>query len=110
MQLPTGYRTKRPFDKPRIPLPPGKSGPSELEELQEELLEELLLPLEELPEELELPLPEELDPLPLDELLPDDDEEELLLELLLLELSELLESSSSGALPEVFIRTSLKYP
>ena len=88
-------------------MPPGKSGPSEELEESEELLLELLLD-----EEL---LPEELDPLPLDELEPEPEllllpeDEELLLDELE-ELSELLESSLSGALPEVFIRTNLKYP
>lgn len=78
-----------------MPFPLGQSGSSdELEELlldELELLLELLLPDEDELEEDELP--------------------ELLLELLLDdELLELLESSLSGGLPEVFISTSLKYP
>lgn len=102
LQLPTGYSTSLPPESPRIPLPLGQSGPSdELEELL--LLEELELELL-----LELPL--------LDEDEPDDEElpelllDELELELLDDELSELLESSLSGGLPEVFISTNLKYP
>ena len=96
LQLPTGYRTSFPPEIPRMPFPLGQSGSSD--ELEELLLEELLL--------LELLPLEELDP---ELLLPLDEDEELLLELLD-ELSELLESSSSGALPEVFINTNLKYP
>ena len=90
-----------PFESPRIPLPPGQSGPSlELLELDDD--EELLLDdeLELLEPELDDPL--ELDP-ELDELL-ELDEEELLDELLL------EESSLSGTPPLVNMMTALKYP
>lgn len=106
-----------PFESPRIPLPPGQSGPSlELLELDDEelllddeleLLEpELDDPLELDPELDELPEPELDDPEPEEELLPEDelDEEELLDELLL------EESSLSGTPPLVNMMTALKYP
>lgn len=111
-----------PFESPRIPLPPGQSGPSlellELDDDEELLLDdepELLLellepelddPLELDPELDELPEPELDDPEPeeeLDELL-ELDEEELLDELLL------EESSLSGTPPLVNMMTALKYP
>ena len=111
-----------PFESPRIPLPPGHSGPSlellELDDDEELLLDdelELLLellepelddPLELDPELDELPEPELDDPEPeeeLDELL-ELDEEELLDELLL------EESSLSGTPPLVNMMTALKYP
>ena len=102
------------MESPRIPLPPGQSGPSELDELlDEELLEldeELLLDelLLELLDELELLLDDELEL----------DEFELLEELLELDELELLllddelesESSPSGTPPLVYIMTALKYP
>ena len=90
-----------PFESPRIPLPPGQSGPS-LELLEPELDD----PLELDPELDELPEPELDDPEPeeeLDELL-ELDEEELLDELLL------EESSLSGTPPLVNMMTALKYP
>lgn len=98
-----------PFESPRIPLPPGQSGPSlellELDDNEELLLDdELELLLELLEPELDDPL--ELDPEPeeeLDELL-ELDEEELLDELLL------EESSLSGTPPLVNMMTALKYP
>lgn len=103
-----------PFESPRIPPPPGQSGPSlellELDDDEELLLDdelELLLELLELDPELdELPEPELDDPEPeeeLDELL-ELDEEELLDELLL------EESSLSGTPPLVNMMTALKYP
>ena len=92
------------MESPRIPLPPGQSGPSELDELLDEelLLDELLLDEELLELDEELLLDELL--LELEELLLDE------LELLLLD--ELLESESSpsGTPPLVYIMTALKYP
>ena len=113
------------MESPRIPLPPGQSGPSELDELLDEellldelLLDEELLELDEelLLDELLLELLEELELLLDDEL--ELDELELLEELLeldeleLLLLDELLESESSpsGTPPLVYIMTALKYP
>ena len=100
------------MERPRIPLPPGQSGPSlELDELElEEELELLLDELLELDEEL---LDEEL--LPEEELEPElllDDELDELLELDELELLDELESDSSpsGTPPLVNIITALKYP
>ena len=108
------------MESPRIPLPPGQSGPSELDEL---LDDELLLELdEELLELDELLLDELLELLDELELLLDDelelDELELLEELLELDELELLllddelesESSPSGTPPLVYIMTALKYP
>ena len=99
------------MESPRIPLPPGQSGPSlELDDELEELLElelELLLDDEllELDDEL---LDEEL--LLEDELELDDELEELLEldEELLDELES--DSSPSGTPPLVNIITALKYP
>ena len=112
------------MESPKIPLPPGQSGPSELDELlDDELLEldEELLELDELLlDELLLELLDELELLLLDELelqeelLELDELEELLLDEL--ELDELLddelesESSPSGTPPLVYIMTALKYP
>ena len=99
-----------PLESPRIPLPPGQSGPSlELDELElEEELELLLDELLELDEELleELLPEEELEP----ELLLDDELEELLEldEELLEELES--DSSPSGTPPLVNMITALKYP
>ena len=101
------------MERPRIPLPPGQSGPSlELDELELELEEELELLLDEL---LELD-----DELPDDELLPEEElEPELLLDDELEELLELDEelleelesdSSPSGTPPLVNMITALKYP
>lgn len=108
-----------PFESPRIPLPPGQSGPSlELLELDddEELLldDELELLLELLEPELDDPLeldPELDEPEPEEELLPEDELDELLEldeEELLDELLE--ESSLSGTPPLVNMMTALKYP
>ena len=100
------------MESPRIPLPPGQSGPSELDELLDDellldelLLDEELLELDEelLLDELLLELLDELELLLLDELL-ELDEEELLDELLL------EESSLSGTPPLVNMMTALKYP
>ena len=90
------------MESPRIPLPPGQSGPSELDD--ELLLDEELLELDEL----ELLLDEEplLDDPELDELLLED---ELLEELELLDELE-SESSPVGTPPLVYIMTALKYP
>ena len=112
------------MESPRIPLPPGQSGPSELDELLDDelLLDEELLELDEelLLDELLLELLDELELLLDDEL--ELDELELLEELLeldeleLLLLDELLddelesESSPSGTPPLVYIMTALKYP
>ena len=98
------------MERPRIPLPPGQSGPSlELDDELEELLElELLLDeLLELDEEL---LDDELDELL--ELEPElllDDELDELLELELLDELE-SDSSPSGTSPLVNMITALKYP
>ena len=95
------------MESPRIPLPPGQSGPSELDELDDELLLELLLDEE--------PLLELEDPLDDEPLLDDPELDELLLEDELLEELELLdelesESSPVGTPPLVYIMTALKYP
>ena len=100
-----------PLERPRIPLPPGQSGPSlELDELELELEEELELLLDELLELDEELLDEEL-------LLEEELEPELLLDEELLELDELelldeleSDSSPSGTPPLVNMITALKYP
>ena len=109
------------MESPRIPLPPGQSGPSELDELLDDelLLDEELLELDEelLLDELLLELLDELLELLLDDEL-ELDELELLEELLELDELELLllddelesESSPSGTPPLVYIMTALKYP
>ena len=99
------------MERPRIPLPPGQSGPSlELDELELELEEELELLLDELLELDEELLDEEL-------LLEEELEPELLLDEELLELDELelldeleSDSSPSGTPPLVNMITALKYP
>ena len=103
------------MESPRIPLPPGQSGPSELDDellLDEELLEldDELLELDELELLLdEEPLLELEDPLDDEPLLDDPELDELLEELELLDELE-SESSPVGTPPLVYIMTALKYP